>query len=358
MYELEIVLPVTLAHKYIQRLQDFKQIGILNVKKRKIRLVLACNKAEKAITEGWSPDIDIKILETGHDHLVPKTCHYYFDLFNRELDSKWYMYVDDDSVTDIDGLLTRLEDYNPDVGIYLSTGMNICPVHHGIMIEHNLLREINAFHLLKGNYYNDYESHIISRTAIKKIADSDLCKLYITKRSRIHDGYVDAFLAHASKIVGVVPFLCPFTYPLHTVLEFSLFGGRFNHLHYICHDERNTEQFFKWKTLFDIKDSPPEAYDKVIGKTYFFYASNSQETPNIVGPIGIVKLDQHFSLKYYKHENEQYWKLIDEKIHFYDKNLKVTSILSPLDNTGDFFAGKFLRDNVDIVHCLKNVKIP
>jgi hypothetical protein len=246
MYEAEFVIPINnTIEKYRQRLLDFKRIGLMNIPpNKKIKVVLLAQKGTVSpkVTRGWPANCDVMTQECGNDFHVFKLCNYYLKL--QDLDSKWYCTVDDDSVTNVGGLLNSLSDYSHQKKVYLST-----PYYYndsGKTLEIRILEGLGLLGRLKGKWDHDWESHFISRAAMKEILARPANKKYIRMRKQILDGYTDQFMSYAAKIAGITPIEAYFSSSQSEVDNFSLFGGKLDHIHYVAHDYKNIDVFKNW----------------------------------------------------------------------------------------------------------------
>jgi hypothetical protein len=245
MYEIEFAIPVVTSQKlYRRRLADFKKIGLLNIPKDKqIKVVLLATKGTPPrIAKGWPENCDVVIQEYNNVFHVHKLCLYHLQM--RTFDSKWYVMVDDDSVTNVQGLIESLSAYDHDSEVYLSTPYEYeSPM---LTMELKLLHRLGLLDMLDGYWNHDWESHYVSRMGMINIMKNPLNRNYIRKRSKVMDGYSDQFLNYAAKIAGITPIEAHFSSSQSEIDRFSLFGGNLDHIHYVSHDYKNTEVFKLW----------------------------------------------------------------------------------------------------------------
>ena len=115
MYDLEIVLPITRKREvYLRRLRDFKKYGLLNIGDRKIALRLLIGTEDAGdVASGWPEGVDVFVAKGDVDQVASKLYKFYVGRNKSEWDtSRWFMRVDDDSVTDVSELITRLDEYD------------------------------------------------------------------------------------------------------------------------------------------------------------------------------------------------------------------------------------------------------
>ena len=92
MYDLEILVPAETAVEAIKiRFNDFKKWGLLNIKERKIKLILACspNNDLNFLKSDWPENVDVEVLETPYKHVAQRIYFYYSD-YAKPNTAKWY----------------------------------------------------------------------------------------------------------------------------------------------------------------------------------------------------------------------------------------------------------------------------
>ena len=161
-------------------------------------------------------------------------------------DAKWYARFDDDSYTDVCGLLKNLERFNCDDPWYFTTTLR-----KEINEHDQLVLEKHAPHLADG-FGHEVEGCVISRQAMKQIMNSEKAKNMFSMRAEIEIGYCDVCLAAAAIISGVQPIKAEFlTHHKHVDL-FSLEGGPINHIHGFCF-RRRKDLYEPFKNKFGTK---------------------------------------------------------------------------------------------------------
>ena len=121
---------------YKKRITLFKEHGLLNIKDKKIKLFLliSSNDIIRDIEEGWN--YDVEIVKSSYDHVAHKFHKFYADLTKDFVSqSRWFMQLDDDSMTNVSDLVDRLDkDYNYK-DKYNITGTKE-PIDNNIILEH------------------------------------------------------------------------------------------------------------------------------------------------------------------------------------------------------------------------------
>ena len=305
-YDLEIVLPMT--GRKPQRVMDFKKYGLVNIKDKKVLLnIVVSNEQIKGITEGWPDGVDVRIIEGKQPNFVPNVYSFFADLEQDKFDSRWIMKMDDDSCTDVDGLVSNLDRFYDASGLYyLTATLRHFEFCHGA--EHDVFE---IYKTMLGDYCNvipllthEIECCVVSNAAIKKILSTEVSKQLLEKRRDIHGGATDVALAFAACLAKVYPIDCPFLTHKPVVHEFSLLEGIRNHIHLVSRDEQG-ENFGDWercsKESFNllvkvIEGKNSEVEKQVIGSRYLLETADSLKTYKFLeGNIVIVKFDNPFN---------------------------------------------------------------
>jgi hypothetical protein len=306
-YDLEIVLPMT--GRIPQRVMDFKKYGLVNIKDKKVlvNIVVSNNEKIKGITEGWPDGVDVRIIEGKQPNFVPNVYGFFADLEEDKFDSRWIMKMDDDSCTDVNGLVSNLDRFYDSNGLYyLVATLRRFESCHGS--EHDVFATYNQ---ILGDYCSvipllthEIECCVVSNAAIKKILSTKVSKQLLEKRREVHGGATDVALAFAACLAKVYPIDCPFLTHEPLIHEFSLLKGIRNHIHLISRDEQG-ENFAGWercsKEAFNlllkvIEGENSEIEKQVMGGRYLFETEDSLKTYKFLeGNIVIVKFDHPFN---------------------------------------------------------------
>ena len=235
MYDLEILVP---AEANLQkRFEDFKRWGLQNIGDCKIKLVLAASKGNDIaiFKSGWPEGIDVEILETPYKH-VAQRIYYYYDNLKPDA-AKWYLRIDEDSLNDISGLMNHLNDLFDYTREYHIVG----EINYDIQqLEKDLLCEIGFSHWYgKSNEGppHEHEASITSLAAMKRILECDKAKEYLKLRKQIPNGYGDHGLCFCARMVKIHPISAKFLTINPDIINFSIFGGRYNHIHWVSREK-------------------------------------------------------------------------------------------------------------------------
>lgn len=346
-YDIQFVMPICSKHErinYKQRFLDFKKYGLLNIIKSKCCVDLLIhaedNFTDEELHEGWPENVVANAILCPLDHVVSKT-YFYFSSYLKEItDAKWISKIDDDSTTDVDGLMKNLEndfDYNKEY--YIATDLR----HDNNDIELDILRELGYDHWLKGKVFHEWEMCIISKAAMNSILNNEISMRLMRRRAEIQRGVNDCCLSIASRIAKIYPIQGYFLSHESRIHEYSIVGGKFNHLHFISHDICPS----KYKMLKSIVENPDNQIANFKNKKYLFTRDDA--------PICYLEFDTHNTLIGAIHDNEKFWSCRDHELIFYNDNCEATTIFQ-IEKSFDKIKGVFLPDP-KVIHKLIKIDL-
>jgi hypothetical protein len=359
--DLEIVLPVCGEAHWGQRLANFKRYGLLNPGSYQIRLVLLVYAWEQisGLEKDWPEGYEVEICNCTNDQISAKVCFYYMEWLAKRIEkypSRWYARVDDDSVTDVSGLIDNLDKwYDYKEKFYLAT--SLVPGQYDIDLncgveEAEALRISGQHHLILERDH-EWESCFVSLAAMRRILNDQKAMAYIKQRSLIESGTGDRFFGPAAKIAKVYPMNCPFTTKDAVCNEFSYIGGKYNHIHYIAQDI-NEDQYLAFTSalnnIFAMKnnftDTESDLYKKLVQEEYAFYSNNNF--------LGILTLSPICHIANYNNPNEFLWKVRNNTLEFISNHGKTSSVYPDITDI-DYITGKFVLGEHEAVHILRRV---
>jgi hypothetical protein len=236
MFDLDVIVP--LCGKFMQRLDDFKRYGLVNQGGRKVRVnIILSGERIKGLDKGWGGDFAVRVVENESPEYVANLYRFYLSIDPGKQDSRWLIRVDDDSCTDVDGLVSNLDRFYGYEG----------PVYLGDL--HPLQNALNGF---EGHVYQQYkhllgeyepfgnllmtevESGAMNSQAVSKVMENPSSRRLLEKRASLEGGYGDCAVALAAYLAGVRPLSCPFITHQPLVRDFSLLGGVRNHIHMVA----------------------------------------------------------------------------------------------------------------------------
>ena len=156
--------------------------------------------------------------------------------------------------------------------------------------EEIVLRKLgysNWLDTIKKTVIHEWEGSITSQAAMKRIISNPIAKRYFQERATIDRGLVDQLFGIAARIAKVYATDAWFMTKNAAVSEFSLFGGPFNHVHYISSI---------MASLLGQLVHRSESEKKLENKDFAFYRGNE--------PLGIIRLSTNGIIKLYKNPNE------------------------------------------------------
>lgn len=336
-YDLQIVVPV--SSKYYGRIQDFKKYGLCNVKNRKVLLeVLTHNEKIEGLEGGWSSEIDVKNIEgRSSEDFISNLYAHFLDI---DVRARWIVKIDDDSCTDVDGLVSNLDKfYDHEQRYYLGAGLERFIMGKELQYA-NLYRKFFGDIFLK--FKHEVEFCAISSCAMKSILNSENSKKFLKERCQSGGGATDVALAYAAILDKVHPVDFPFATQFPLVSQFSIFNGHLNHIHMIS-KERAGENFCDHERCGKIQHEAlmralerknNELESKVAGKKFLMETSNE---------IKLYEFKENRTAKIKFDDRNYVWTEFDGKICVFCEPREIFLRLS-LGNSGELL-GKDHDDN-------------
>lgn len=263
-YDVEFVVPV--CSKYMDRIDDFKKYGLVNIKDRRVLLTLILSAEQiEGLKEGWPEGVVPNAVENERPNFVSNVYRYFLDSPKR---SRWIVKMDDDSCTDVDGLLANLDEfYEWEEPCYLAN----CP--HTYKGPEASLSDLYKKHI--GNNFvflsNEIECSIFTNVTLNKIRENERSYKFLKERSDMTGGVTDVAMAHACFLAKIPVARFPFSSNLPLVQDFSLVGSHLNHIHLIKRNkfgENNSDSkelnFFFLTKIVDKKMT--EIENNMVGK--------------------------------------------------------------------------------------------
>jgi hypothetical protein len=331
MFDLDVIVPF--CSRFSQRIDDFKRYGLVNQGKRKVRVsIIVSGESIENLDKGWSGDYDIRVIENESPDYVANMYGFYLAIDPGKQDSKWLVRLDDDSCTDVDGLVSNLDKfYGHEEAFYLGDLQPLQAALNGF--EGSLYQQ---YKFLLGDYepfgnllMNEVECGVMNSTAVSKVLSNPSSRRLLEKRASLQGGYGDCVVALASYLAGVRPVSCPFITHRPLVQDFSLLGrGVRNHIHMIA--RRPDGENFWNRTSIEVFT--------LITKVVKGVPSDSEKA--LVGSRVLVEGDEYirvFELQ------DSYWarlKLDNRRFNWYESNGE----LIILDGDSVFERMKLLED--------------
>ena len=271
MYDYEFVIPTEVNNEVIaRRIQDLKKYGFMNHEKMKIKLFLMASKENdpKMLQEGWPSNFDIEVVVTPFWH-VAQRIYWYYARYLKPDRARWYIRIDEDSLTDIGGLeknLNLMFDHKLPYHVVGKLNWDVWEA------DEEILRSLGYGHFYRyHSNYRDFPPHeheisVTSNTAIKMLCDNPKAAKYFEVRKEFPDGYGDHGLCHCLRMSKVYPITVSFLTHEPELINFSLFGGFRNHIHHTCRDM--TPKIMEWLDRCNTNPHEEDGGTFLIGKRY------------------------------------------------------------------------------------------
>lgn len=260
----------------MQRIDDFKKYGLLNIGDCSVRVnILVSGENIEGLEEGWGRVKEVKVVQNESPEYVANLYRFYLSVNPSDPDCRWLIRVDDDSCTDVSGLIENLDRfYGSDREFCLG---DLHPLRNALNgSEGEVYREYSS---LLGEYERfsslmsvEIECGVMSRAALTRVLSDKRSRDLIEKRASLPGGYGDCVVALASAMARVYPIGCPFLSHEPLLHEFSLLGGVRNHIHMISRgpDAENFSHRVSPES-FDLlvkvaESSPTELENRLAGK--------------------------------------------------------------------------------------------
>lgn len=275
-YDFEILVPADTGIESIKkRFIDFKKYGLMNIKDHTIRLVIAASKNNDIdfLKIGWDDKIEVVVHETPYEHIAQRIYDYYAS-FAKPNTAKWYVRMDEDSITDIGGLYENLErafDSEKDYHIGGDFNDDIQD------IERKILENLGfGWWLRSGVLKHEHEMSVTSRSAMEKILNGEKSKEYFKIRRQFEDGYGDHGLCLAARMNKIYHASAYFISKEPEIKNLSIFGGYLNHIHWI--ERERTPNILRWLDLHsESKNESNEFMKEFIEKVHVITNKNEQK---------------------------------------------------------------------------------
>ena len=282
-YDIEILVPV--CKKYLERVEDFKRYGLLNTANRRVLVSLATSKEEiEGLEVGWPEGVDARVIKNKSRDHIANLYSFYADLTPDSIRAKWLMRMDDDTSTDIDGVLHNLESfYDWEDKFYLG---ELNDFMWALRTGENLPYDEYKHHLGEyeriANYLNnEVECSIMSKGGLLHMLKNERCMDFLRIRAGLEGGHGDCAVALAAALAKFYPTPCPFVSKDPLLEEFSIFDKNKikNHVHLISRvelgdnfDQRSKNNFLIISKFVD--KNPTEKEKTVSGKKFLAEADD------------------------------------------------------------------------------------
>lgn len=243
MKNLEILLPLCGKPKYLDRMKAFQRYGIVNHEGQSVHIKALIGTEDKSIFEaGWAQDIEF--INSPYEHVAQKIYGHYANLTEADIeDCKWFIRVDDDSSTNIAGLLKWLEQFDYQEPHYFATRM--CWGLPDFYITE--AEKVGAHDLLPVNgksknggfvpyVPHEWECSLVSQAMMRRIIRHQKAMAFLKGIEAIEHGWGDMNLAVAARMTGIAIAEVESLTAHPDVHNYSPLGGDIHHIHFIAPD--------------------------------------------------------------------------------------------------------------------------
>lgn len=236
-YDLNLAILTHCGEHNMHRIACMKKWGVLNGGRYRIHITLIVNPGDydkfDSIAEGWLATGDVSIIEMPCAEPIPKINGYYLWLMECGLSARWHGRVDDDSMTDVAGMLACLDERYGDSPVHVAGGPMTQHEHEPLFIP--LLLEHGIF---IPDVRTEYESSFTTEAGMRVIFSDARGRWLIEESGRRFRGPGDRALAFAAHVAGLRVVENPASIFWFDLVRFSLFGGDVYHIHYVpWHEE-------------------------------------------------------------------------------------------------------------------------
>lgn len=335
LYDIEIVIPICTKGKWSKRLANFKETGLLNIGNNKILLKLLLGPTDDAtdLSIGWPENVDIRHLVMPADHPACKIYNYYFYHGLEDIDNcRWFGRMDDDSTTDIGGLIVNLDtEYDYKKEVYVASFLNeIPPIDR--MVDMQLFQDAgyHKWYYVKTYHPHEWECAITTASTLKRFLSDEVCLDIILKRSQIPRSVCDTTMAGCMRILDISIKDSFFMHKDAHFGDFSLFGGNYNHLHFI---DRNEEAYDVFDALIRKEFHKLELFDKLKNQKFVLSKDNKI--------LGFITLDELGSITNHGPLNRNLWLCTENELMIYDSWGKNGNSFTIEDEKGHLLKNEF-----------------
>lgn len=237
MYDVEFHIMCSEKEAFKYRLENFLNYGIHNCNKFKVKMVLLLQKPigelEEEIKKFQKDNLHFEIIRFNHDDPSFKKFTYLSEIVPKRLEeARWFIGMDEDTITDIDALIEHLdEDYDWQEKHYVSTKPmnNIQPMEYDLA----LLYGKSHWYCPTGGPYHEWEICCLSQKSMRTILENPMSNKILNMRKKMNSGWGDHCMGIAAKFSKIYPTGSNFISGTHMIAEHKIFGGWIIHCHHI-----------------------------------------------------------------------------------------------------------------------------
>lgn len=238
MYDAEFHVMCSEKENFKFRIENFLKHGLCNFNNSKTKFVLLLqdnhsSKLEEEVKNYENDNLQIEVMRFKQDDPSYKKFTYLTETVPERLDqARWFIGIDEDTITDVDGLIRLLdEDYDWEEKFYVSTAPmnNVQPMEYDIA----LLFGKEHWYCPTGGPYHEWEICCLSQKAMKAILENSNSNKVLNMRKKISKGWGDHCMGLAAKFAKIYPTGSNFISGTHMIAEHTVLGGWVVHCHHI-----------------------------------------------------------------------------------------------------------------------------
>jgi hypothetical protein len=340
MYDLEILVPF--SSKTLGRVDNFKRFGLVNMADRRVRLNAVLSHDEIAdIESGWHGNVTLNIVSSDNPCHVSNLYRFYAEMDAESLDSRWFARLDDDTCTDVDGLVSNLDlmyDWESPFHLGELNGFSDALAAREGLLYPQYRHLLGEYERLAPFLKNEIECGITSRAGLARTLGNESSRRLLEFRAGLEGGYGDCVFAIAAVMAGVHPIDCPFLTHEPLVHEFSTLDGIYNHIHMIAAKGENFSSSRRASSLAmqllikSILKAPSEMERAVMGSRYLLETAKE---------LNVFEFRPNYSLKIKFERRTRGWFELDGEIVVVDDGSEEHRF--SLDENGDLVGKVTLR---------------
>lgn len=338
-YDVNVLVLIHYSGHFRHRVELFKAFGLLNIKSRKVHITLVGSKGDGAyvseITSGWN-SVDVTFLEMSSSLPIPKINGFYLWLAHSGLNARWHLRVDDDSITDVDRLLSFAETRFGDTAIHLMASPN-----HG----HVFGDMFERMGISVPSHMHEYEASLTSAAALNTVFSHRRAFSFLEESGRFYSAPGDIALALAMHVCKVPTAACPLMTKDFAPTGMSISGAQYCHIHYVDWNNVSFTGMLRAMISGTRKRLRPKDIDRMIDRPLEF--------GRVVGDvIGGITLLASGAISGCMHPSETFWYISGNALVFCCPNGVPSSIFNVVISYNDreWLIGPFLGG--DISHYL------
>ena len=238
MYDAEFHILCSEKENFKYRINNFLKYGIYNCNKFKVKMVMLLqerldSRLEEEIKIYEKDNLQFEIMRFRYDEPSFKKFTYMTEKIPGRLEgARWFIGMDEDTITDVDSLITHLdEDYDWQDKHYVSTAPmnNVQPMEYDLAL---MFGKTN-WYCPNGGPYHEWEICCLSQKTIKTILENPNSNKILNMRKKICKGWGDHCLGVAAKFAKIYPTGSNLISGTHMIAEHKILGGWIVHCHHI-----------------------------------------------------------------------------------------------------------------------------